>query len=56
MRWSYTLAGLVIAFGKTASPEATLPPRELHLRISVNLVEVNATVTDSRGNAIRSDF
>lgn len=44
---------LVIAFGKTASTQAPLPPtEELHFRISVNLVEVNATVTDSHGNPV----
>ena len=52
MRWSYTLAGLVLAFGKTGSPQAPLPPTELHFRISVNLVEVDATVTDTHGNRV----
>jgi VWFA-related protein len=50
MRWRLTLAWLVIVFGKTGSPQATLPPKdEFQFRISVNLVQVDATVTDSHG-------
>src|SRR5882724_11909079 len=58
-RWSAIFVALVTALAQTQTPPATDPPDTV-IRINVNLVQVDAVVTDSKGHPVTdlkaSDF